>query len=200
MSKIFTNLLDNCFSDLSSKFKVKKNRDLFYISKKIVNSPNNYELLSMGKDGVNIRNPDDGGKLPSNFDDYQVVEPNDIIFCLYDMDETPRTVGISKLKGMITPSYTVVKCLDEVSPDYIFYVYLLIDSQKGLRPFYTGLRNTIRPETFMDIEISIPPLDDQKKITQKMQEFNEILNLEYERIKTFQEMAIPFLHKTLLDI
>lgn len=163
MSKVFTNLIDNWFSDLSPNFKVKKNRDLFYISKKIIDNPEKYELLSMGKEGVNIRNPDDGGKLPTNFDDYQIVEPNDIIFCLYDMDETPRTVGISKLNGMITPSYTIVKCLDGVIPDYIFYLYLLIDSQKGLRPFYTGLRNTIRPETFMDIDVVIPELDDQKK-------------------------------------
>lgn len=200
MSKVFTSLLDFWFSDLSDKYEVRKNRDLFYISKNNIDNSDNYELLSMGKEGVNLRNLNDGGKLPTNFDDYQVVEPDDIIFCLYDMDETPRTVGISKLEGMITPSYTIVKCFDDVLPDYIFLVYLLIDSQKGLRPFYTGLRNTIRPETFMDIEIVIPPLDDQRKITEKMEEFNKILNLEYKRIKTFKEMEIPFLYKTLLDI
>ena len=73
MSKVFTNLIDNWFSDFSPKFKVKKNRDLFYISKKIIDNPEKYELLSMGKEGVNIRNPDDGGKLPTNFDDYQIA-------------------------------------------------------------------------------------------------------------------------------
>lgn len=200
MSRVFTNLFDTWFSEFSSKYQVKKNRDLFYISKKTIDDPKKYELLSMGIDGVNKRNPNDGGKLPTSFDEYQIVEPNDIIFCLYDVDETPRTVGISKIEGMITPSYTIVKCLDGVLPDYIFHLYLLIDSQKGLKPFYTGLRNTIRPETFMDIEVVIPKYEDQLKITEKMAGFNKMLKLEYERIKTLKQMEVPFLYKTLLEI
>jgi type I restriction enzyme, S subunit len=199
MYKIFTNLLDTWFSDFPKKYETRKNRDLFYISKRIVEDPSKYELLSMGKEGVNLRKLESGGKLPSNFDGYQIVEPDDIIFCLYDMDETPRTVGISKFNGMITPSYTIVKCYDDVLPDYIFLIYLLIDSQKGLRPFYTGLRNTIRPNTFMDIQIKIPSYEDQIKICKKMSDFSDILNLENERVKTLKEMEIPFLYKTLLD-
>lgn len=197
MSKIFTDLKDFWFSDLSDEFKVKKNHQLFSISKKIVENPDKYKLLSMGKEGVNVRDLNDGGKLPTNFNDYQVVEPDDIIFCLYDMDETPRTVGVSKLHGMITPSYTIVKCKKGVLPDYIFLIYFLLDSQKGLRPFYTGLRNSIRPDTFLDIEIVIPNLEVQKKIVNKMIDFKEKLDLETKRLKSIQNQEIPFLNRLL---
>ena len=33
---------------------------------------------------------------------------------------------------------------------------MLIDNAKGLKPYYTGLRNTIRPETFLNIEGLVP--------------------------------------------
>ncbi|MBR9977231.1 MAG: hypothetical protein KFH87_04005, partial [Bacteroidetes bacterium] len=64
-----------------------------------------YVLLSLTKLGVIARdmvNPE--GKFPASFDTYQIVEPGDLIFCMFDIDETPRAVGLSDLGGMIAYS------------------------------------------------------------------------------------------------
>jgi len=67
-----------------------------------------YPLLSLTKQGVILRDVSSGkGKFPKEFDSYKVVEPSNAIFCLFDMDETPRTIGISKYRGMITGAYDV---------------------------------------------------------------------------------------------
>src|SRR5699024_9521607 len=69
---------------------------------------NQYKLLSLTKNGVierDMENPQ--GKFPREFDNYKIVSNNDMIFCLFDIDETPRTVGHSRMDGMITGAYNI---------------------------------------------------------------------------------------------
>ena len=79
------------------------NRALMRLKKELVGSKSaEYLLLSLTKRGVvarDMENPE--GKFPAQFDSYQVIEPGDLIFCLFDIDETPRAVGLSSLHGMI---------------------------------------------------------------------------------------------------
>ncbi len=201
----FKNINELWFKKTKSKWTVKRNRDLFKISKKIVGQDwNNYDLLSMGKPGVTIRDLDSGkGKFPASFEGYQVVEPNDLIFCLYDIDETPRTVGYSELHGMITSSYTIVKCFKNTVPKFIYYIYMLIDNAKGLKPYYTGLRNTIRPETFLNIEISVPDFEVQKKIVKKLDQqiinLEKIINLQKDKIELMEKLKETSIYESLLN-
>ncbi|MCG6405475.1 restriction endonuclease subunit S [Vibrio fluvialis] len=124
-----------------------------------------YQLLSLTLKGIITRDISTGeGKIPESFDTYQEVEKNDLVFCLFDMDETPRTVGLSALDGMITGAYNVYGCLDKCYPAYASYYFLHIDKFKGLRPFYTGLRKVVRSETFDNIEIPCPPYEEQAQI------------------------------------
>jgi type I restriction enzyme S subunit len=118
---IFENLLQTWFKETSKDWSIRTNRSMFRISTKIVGDNwTDFTLLSMGKPGVTVRDMESGkGKFPESFDTYQIVEPNDLIFCLYDMNETPRTVGYSELNGMITPSYTIVKCYEDINPKFL---------------------------------------------------------------------------------
>ena len=65
----------------------------------------------------------------------------------FDMDETPRTVGLSEYDGMLTGAYTVFQ-VHGINPQFLYYYYLSLDNIKALRPFYTGLRKTIKTDTF----------------------------------------------------
>ncbi len=124
-----------------------------------------YQLLSLTLKGVIPRDISNGeGKIPESFDTYQIVNENDIVFCLFDMDETPRTVGIAKNNGMITGAYNVYKVNATGFPKFIYYYYLHLDYYKGLRPFYTGLRKVVRSDTFANIKIPLPPLVQQTQI------------------------------------
>jgi type I restriction enzyme S subunit len=144
---------------LSNKyiFKLKKNQ----VGKK----SGDYVLLSLTLNGVIKRdmvNPQ--GKFPAEFDTYQEVKKGDFIFCLFDVEETPRTVGLSDFDGMITGAYTVMQpdeCFDKI---FLYYFYLNLDADKRMKPLYTGLRNTISKENFFSFKTFVPPFEEQTAI------------------------------------
>nr|WP_315050970.1 restriction endonuclease subunit S [uncultured Brevundimonas sp.] len=124
-----------------------------------------FQLLSLTLRGVIVRDRESGhGKFPTEFNTYQVVRPNDLVFCLFDMDETPRTVGISRHDGMITGAYDVFASPDVHISEFVYWLYLGRDFKKALRPFYTGLRKVIRKETFGSIPLALPPPDERQAI------------------------------------
>lgn len=66
--------------------------------------------MSLTTKGVIIRDVESGkGKFPKDFDTYQIVQRGELVFCLFDIDETPRTVGIVETGGMVTGAYTVLR-------------------------------------------------------------------------------------------
>jgi len=126
----------------------------------------NTQLLSLTKQGIIPRDIDSGkGKYPASFEGYQFVEPQDLVFCLFDVEETPRTIGLVKARGMITSAYTRARLnLSRVNPRFAEYLFISIDDEKRFRPFYNGLRNTIQKETFRSTRLSIPTVNEQKRI------------------------------------
>lgn len=123
------------------------------------------KLLSLTLQGVierDLENPT--GKMPASFDSYQRVSPGDMVFCLFDMDETPRTVGISPKEGMITGAYTVFRPSSELWASFLYYFFLHVDEYKRLKPFYKSLRKTIRPGPFLSIQVPRPPVNVAQEI------------------------------------
>ena len=125
----------------------------------------NTRLLSLTLQGVierNLENPT--GKMPASFDGYQRISAGEMVFCLFDMDETPRTVGVAPQNGMLTGAYTVFQPHSELWARYLYYFFLHVDEYKRLKPFYKGLRKTIRPGPFLSIQVPRPKADVAKKI------------------------------------
>jgi type I restriction enzyme S subunit len=152
--------------DLPDHWEVKRTKAMFGLARQLVGkNSKNYQLLSLTLKGVIPRDiSDGGGKIPAEFDTYQIVRPKNLIFCLFDIDETPRTIGISSHNGMITGAYNVYSALKPCVPEYAYYYFMHIDSFKGLKPFYTGLRKVVRSETFSNIKMPVPSKNEQQKI------------------------------------
>lgn len=175
-----------------SHWKKLKNKHVFHQKKEIVGENwESFTLLTMGKGGVKPRDMDGGGKFPGSFEGYQVVNPDQIIFCLFDIDETPRTVGLSKYHGMITSAYDVFSVTESNDPQFWTYFYQTIDDHKGLRPYYTGLRKVVRYDTFMGIEVYSPPFEEQKQITRyldkKTNQIDTLINKIEKKIEHLKE-------------
>ena len=157
--------------EVPSHWNLIPNKYIFKLRKNVVGKRSNeYDLLSLSLKGVikrDMENPE--GKFPAEFDTYQEVKEGDFIFCLFDVEETPRTVGLSSYHGMITGAYTIFET-NNVDKKFIYYFYLNLDSDKRLKPLYKGLRNTISKETFFSFNTFIPPLSEQQKIAQFLDE------------------------------
>jgi type I restriction enzyme S subunit len=124
-----------------------------------------YQLLSLTKQGVIIRDISAGkGKFSSDMGTSQEVRNGDLVFCLFDVPETPRTVGLSRHDGMITGAYTVFESLGRGSSEYFELFYRAMDDRKLLSPLYSGLRNTIPAEIFLGTKTPQPPPTEQAAI------------------------------------
>ncbi len=125
----------------------------------------NYELLSLTKTGVVVRDVESGkGKFSADMGTSQQVRKGDLIFCLFDVPETPRTVGLSNHDGMITGAYTVFECSDSMLSAFVDRFYRAMDDRKLLSPLYSGLRNTIPPTRFLGTKSPVPPSNEQRAI------------------------------------
>ncbi len=124
-----------------------------------------YKLLSLTRLGVIVRDISTGkGKFSADMGTSQEVRPGDLVFCLFDVPETPRTVGLSHHNGMITGAYTVFECAKPESARYFELFYLAMDDRKLLSQLYSGLRNTIQPVRFLGTKTPQPPPEEQAAI------------------------------------
>lgn len=152
--------------DVPKEWCLTRNKQAFSFVKNLVGeNSSKYTLLSLTLKGIKVRDIESGkGKFPAEFNTYQEVHDKDLVFCLFDIDETPRTIGISSYKGMITGAYNVARCNAGTVPEFMYYYYLSIDEYKGLKPYYTGLRKVVRTETFLNIGFGLPSYQEQKSI------------------------------------
>ena len=188
------------YDQVPAYWKKTKNKYVFSQDKHVVGEDwEKFTLLTMGKSGVKPRDMDGGGKFPASFENYQTVEPDQLIFCLFDLDETPRTIGMSKDYGMITSAYDVFSTTEGNDPQFWTYFYHMIDDHKGLRPFYTGLRKVVRSDTFMGIEVFSPPVKEQKLISRyldkKTSQIDSLVEKIQKKIELLREQRTSFINQ-----
>lgn len=124
-----------------------------------------FELLSLTKRGVIVRDiSENKGKFSSDLGTSQEVRPGDLVFCLFDVPETPRTVGLSSHVGMITGAYTVFECVDPAVARFLEAFYIAMDDRKLLSPLYSGLRHTIPKERLLGARTPLPPPEERERI------------------------------------
>lgn len=151
-----------------------------------------YTLLSLTKQGVIQRDIESGkGKFPKEYDNYKIVESGNIIFCLFDVDETPRTVGLSSIDGMITGAYNVFS-IKGINSQFYYYYFLAVDEAKALRPLYSGLRKVVKTERFAGLRIPVPPEEEQRQIVAyldyKSNKINERICQRERELQTLSEL------------
>ena len=128
------------------------------------------DVLSLTMKGVLIRDLDNpSGKMPATFDGYQFVEAGNLLMCLFDIDVTPRCIGLIKNDGVCSPAYSQFKLNDLADAGYYYYYYLNLDNTKELLPVAKNLRHSLTEEQFGSIPTALPPLDVQKKISHKLE-------------------------------
>ena len=76
------------------------------------------DILSLTMNGVIVRDLNAGGKMPATFDGYQKVKPNNLLMCLFDIDVTPRCIGLIKNEGLTSPAYSHFKLKEIANERY----------------------------------------------------------------------------------
>lgn len=161
-----------------------------------------YKLLSLTKAGIIVRDVSvTRGKFSADMGTSQEIRVGDLVFCLFDVPETPRTVGLSKYDGMITGAYTVFECRDTLQARFVEAFYIAMDDRKLLSPLYSGLRNTIPPSVFLSVKTPMAPAAEQAAIVRFLdradRKIRRYIRAKQKLIKLLDEQKQAIIHRAV---
>ena len=128
------------------------------------------DIISLTMNGVIVRDLTAGGKMPTTFDGYQYVEPDDMLLCLFDIDVTPRCVGIVRNYGVTSPAYSRFKVHVGYYNAYYDYLLRFIDDEKVFIHLSKNLRSSLTETDFGAIKTISPSYDEQVEIAAYLDE------------------------------
>ena len=162
----------------------------------------NYKVLSLSVNGVIFRNVASGaGKQHSDMGTYQIIRPDSIVLCLFDMDVTPRIVGHSDKTGIITSAYVNIIPKENISSKYYYYYFILQDFNKYLFSQGTGIRTTLTRSQFGALKIALPSFEEQTAIARfldyKLAKINRFIQKKKQLIKLLNEQKAAIINQAV---
>ena len=159
------------------------------------------DILSLTMNGVIVRDLDAGGKMPTSFDGYQKIEKGNLLMCLFDIDVTPRCVGLIKNNGLTSPAYSQFVLNDIAIPEYYCYYYTMLDNDKTMLHLAKNLRHSLTEEQLGVIPTVVPPVSEQIKIAnfldEKCAEIDLLVNDIQQQIEVLEQYKRSVITETV---
>lgn len=149
---------------IPSHWKTVQNKRVMHKEKRICDSYAGQDIISLTMRGAIVRDLGAGGKMPTTFDGYQFVYPDELLMCLFDIDVTPRCVGRVHNEGLTSPAYSRFVLHNNADLGYFYYYYLMLDHTKELLHLAKNLRHSLTEEQLGQIKVPLPPLKEQLAI------------------------------------
>lgn len=127
----------------------------------------NYDRLALTMKGVIKRPKDDAdGLQPADFNTYQILEENDLVFKLIDLQNVSTSrVGLSPYIGLVSPAYIRLVKTGKVFPKYAEYFFLMMWRNQIFNHLGdSGVRSSLNASDLLNLPICVPPLDTQNLI------------------------------------
>lgn len=184
---------------IPSHWSIQRNKNAFICGKEIIGEQSSStQLLSLTTKGVKtIKLGSTSGKVPESYDTYQIVMPNNLVMCLFDLDCSAVFAGISNYYGMISPAYKVLSCKNAIIPQYANYWFIFVFYGRKFKYYSKNIRYSLTYEEFSAIEIVLPPLSEQVTIAsyldKKCSEIDKLIDvkqLKIEKLKDYKKSVI----------
>ncbi len=133
------------------------------------------------------------GLLPENFNAYNIIEKDDIVFRFTDLqnDKVSLRTGLVCEKGIITSAYITITPKRNICVSFYHYLLHCYDLMKVFYNFGNGVRQGLTYKELSKMKILVPPLNEQKEIAEfldKKCEKIDNLSANYkEQIKTLKK-------------
>ena len=151
-----------------------------------------YDLLSLTTSGVKIKDINNiGGKMPDNYEKYLIIKKGQMIFCLFDLDMSAVFAGIATADGMITSAYNAYNATDLINTRFANYFFQFVFINRTYKLYSKNIRYTVTTDVFNSIKTAVPPLEEQKKIADflddKCAQIDELTKATREEIETLKQ-------------
>ncbi len=173
-------------------WEVKKHKYIMSKTKTLCSHYSGQKILSLTRQGIISRDIESGkGKMPASFDGYQFLTRGDLLLCLFDIDVTPRCVGVVESDGLTSPAYSRFKVSEDSSVYYYYYLFLSMDDDKVLLHLAKNLRNSLTEDDFGDIETIPKSANEQILIAdfldKKTEQINQMIAIKKEQIENINK-------------
>ncbi|MBQ7872610.1 MAG: restriction endonuclease subunit S [Clostridia bacterium] len=126
-----------------------------------------YERLALTMKGVIKRSKDDSdGLQPADFNTYQIVENNNLIFKLIDLQNvTTSRVGLSPFTGLVSPAYIRLMQAGGIFPKFAEYYFLMMWRNEIFNSLGdSGVRSSLNATELLNLPVVHPNLEEQSRI------------------------------------
>lgn len=140
------------------------------------------------------------GLLPTNFENYQIVDKGYIILRLTDLQNDKKSLRTALVneKGIITSAYIgLEKIISKCNTDYMHYLLHSYDLRKVFYSMGSGLRQSLNFDDIKRLPIVLPKDDEQKEIVEyldyrvnKVESIKNKLQLQIEKLRDYRKIVI----------
>ena len=133
------------------------------------------------------------GLLPASFETYNIIAKDDIIFRLTDLQNDQRSLrtALCYEKGIITSAYIALRAIVNVSSKYMHYLFYSYDICKVFYGLGAGIRQGMNYSDLKKLPILIPPITEQQKIAEVLDEkcgkIDKLIENEQKQIEKMKE-------------
>ena len=132
-------------------------------------------VLSITQQGIKIKDIEkNDGQMAESYEKYQLVEPGD--YAMNSMDLLTGWIDCSKYEGVTSPDYRVFRLKNSELNDnqYFNYLFQMCYTRRIFYRIGQGVSNLgrwrLQREPFLNMEIPVPPTDEQKEIANLIKE------------------------------
>lgn len=176
----------------------------FFLNPKQLNKGNvEKNILSLTLHGV-IRNNADNpiGLSPADYSTYQIFDMDDLVFKLIDLENISTSrVGIVPEKGIMSSAYIRLKAKQKCNIKYFYYQYFDWYKRNIFNGLGAGVRQTLSATDLLNLDILIPPLNEQTQIVNYLDwqilQINNLISLKRKQIRLLKERASAFISKAI---
>lgn len=182
--------------EIPEEWEVVPARYFFKANKKIVGrKENEYERLSLTMKGVLKKSKyNSEGLQPSNFNTYQILTKNQLVFKLIDLQNVSTSrVGISPYKGLVSPAYIIIDRKDtKTNNRFYYYWYMSMYLNKVFNLLGdTGVRSNINATELLELKVPRTNFREQNIISnfldKKTEQIDNIKSTILQEIQTLED-------------
>lgn len=154
---------------IPNSWTVRRGKTLFVNTKYIPGKlSSNYDRLSLTLKGVLPRKKDDSdGLQPKDFDTYQLLRENELVFKLIDLQNVSTSrVGLAHATGLVSPAYIVLHANEEILPAFAEKFYLMMWYREIFNSLGdNGVRSSLNVSDLLNIPVCYPKIEEQIFLT-----------------------------------
>lgn len=152
-----------------------------------------YQRLALTMNGVVKRSKEDvNGLQPEKFDDYQILNEDELVFKLIDLQNVSTSrVGLSPYTGIVSPAYIVLEGKGDILPEYAEKYFLMLWYMQVFNMLGgDGVRSSLNASDLLNIPICYPNIEEQKKIINylksRLNYIDKLINEQEKQIEMFE--------------